>query len=96
MPAPSFRLALGGWSAQLSDADYGAYYADAAHTQYVVFKAASRPNELRDRIVASLEVQSDEGLALVIQGGAERIRNADFVGERRKSYLVDVALRLRQ
>jgi hypothetical protein len=96
MPVPSVRLGVGGWSAQLSDADYTSFYADAAQTQFVVRKTASRPNELRDRMLASLEVQSDEALALVIRGGAERIRNADFLGDRRKSYVVDVALRLRQ
>jgi hypothetical protein len=57
---------------------------------------ARRPSELRDRMGGSLEIQSDEGLALVIRGGAERIRNADFSGGRRRSYVVDVALRLRQ
>ena len=96
MPVPSLRLGVGGWSAQMSDADYTSFYADSAHTRYVVQKTASRPNELRDRLLGSLEVQSDAGLALVIRGGAERIRNADFVGDRRKSYVVDVALRLRQ
>ena len=96
MPATSFRMSVGGWSAQHSDADYTAYYADSAQTRYVVRKTASRPNELRDRMLASVELQSDEGLALVLRGGAERIRNAGFVGDRRKSYVVDVALRLRQ
>ena len=96
MPAPALRLRVGAWSAQHSDADYTAFYSDSARTRYVVRKAASRPSELRDRMLASLEVQSDEGVALVIRGGAERIRNANFLGDRRKSYVVDIALRLRQ
>ena len=96
MPVPSMRLSVGGWSAQLSDADYESFYTDSAQTRYVVRKTGSRPNELRDRMLASIEVQSDGGLALVIRGGAERIRNAEFVGDRRKSYVVDLALRLRQ
>jgi len=72
------------------------FYGDSAHTQYVVNKVASRPNELRDRILGTLEVQSDDGLALVVRGGMERIRNAFLIDDRRKSYVVDVALRLRQ
>jgi hypothetical protein len=96
MPGPAMQLRLTGWSAQLSNADYVAFYADSALTQFVVNKTASRPNELRDRILGTLELQNDDGLALVMRGGVERIRNADFLGDRRKSYIVDVALRLRQ
>jgi hypothetical protein len=80
----------------MSKAQYEAYYADADRERYVVRKVSSASNELRDRLLASLELRTDEGLALVIRGGAERIRNANFVGDRRKSYVVDVALRLRQ
>jgi hypothetical protein len=50
-------------------------------------------NELRDRLLASLEFQRPDGMALVARAGAERIRNADFTDARRHSFVLDVALR---
>jgi hypothetical protein len=94
MPAPSFRLRLAATSAQYSNAEYVAFYADSALTQYEVQKISSTPNELRDRLIATLELQSEAGLALVLRGGGERIRN-DFGGNPRKSYVADAALRIR-
>ncbi len=96
MPAPSMKVTVGGYSAQHSKADYEAYYADSAQTRYVVRKTAFYGNELRDRMIGSLELQNEDGIALVIRGGAERIRFANFTADRRRSYQVDVALRLRQ
>lgn len=94
MPAPSFRLQVAATSAQYSNAEYAAYYADSAHVHYVVYKTSSTSNELRDRLIGTLTVQSEEGLALVLRAGGERIRN-DFGGNPRKSYVADIALRLR-
>jgi hypothetical protein len=85
-----------GWSAQYSNNEYASFYTDSAHTQLERVKVASNPNEQRDRFLATLIVQGDDGLAFVLRGGGERIRNADFLGDRRRSYVVDVALRLRQ
>ncbi|HEY2026009.1 MAG TPA: capsule assembly Wzi family protein [Gemmatimonadaceae bacterium] len=96
MPAPSIRLMIEGWSAQFSNNEYGSFYTDSAHTLLERIKLTSNPNELRDRMLATLTVQGDDGLALVIRGGGERIRNANFIDDRRRSYVVDVALRLRQ
>jgi hypothetical protein len=96
MPVPSVRLMVEGWSAQYSNNEYASFYTDSAHTQLERLKVASNPNELRDRFLATLTVQGDEGLAFVFRGGGERIRNADFLGGRRRSYVIDVALRLRQ
>jgi hypothetical protein len=95
MPAASFRLNVAATSAQYSNAEYTSFYTDPAQTHFVVQKVSSTSNELRDYLIATLELQSDEGLALVLRGGGERIRNADFTGDRRKSYVANVALRLR-
>jgi hypothetical protein len=95
-PTPWMRLAVGAYSAQFSDADYRTFYTDSARTRFVVQKTASRSSELRDWMIGSLEMQSDWGFAFVIRGGAERVRNAFFFGDRQKPYVVDVALRLRQ
>jgi hypothetical protein len=94
MPAPSFRLNVAATSAQYSNAEYQAFYTDAANTRYVVQKISSTSNELRDRLIGTLELQSEGGLALVLRGGGERIRNA-FGGNPRKSYVADAALRMR-
>jgi hypothetical protein len=95
MPAPSFRLTVAATSAQYSNAEYASYYADSAHTRYVVQKTSSTASELRDRLIGTLTVQSEEGLALVVRAGGERIRNDTFTTDRRKSYVAEIALRLR-
>jgi hypothetical protein len=94
-PFPAVRVATEGRAAIYSSADYASEYADSAQTDYVVRKVAARPDELRDRFRATVEFQSDEGLALVVRGGGERVRNLNFQGDRRNEYLLDVALRLR-
>jgi hypothetical protein len=96
IPAAALRLSFEGWSAQYSNAEYTSYYAGPGATNFVVQKVSSSGNELRDRLVAALELQTDDGIAFVVRGGGERIRNANFTGDRRKSYVVEVALRLRQ
>jgi hypothetical protein len=95
MPAPSFRLNLAATSAQYSNAEYGAYYSDSAHVHFVVYKTSSTSNELRDRLIGTLIIQSEDGLALVLRAGGERIRNDTFTVDRRKSYVAEIALRLR-
>jgi hypothetical protein len=94
MPAPSFRLKIAATSAQYSNAEYEAFYADADKIRFVVRKLGSTSNELRDRLIATLELQSEAGVALVLRGGGERIRN-DFGGNPRKSYVANAALRIR-
>jgi hypothetical protein len=94
-PYPAVRLAAEGRAAIYTDADYASSYTDSAKTRFVLFKTAFRGDELRDRIRLSATIQSDEGLALVVRGGGERVRNLDFQGDRRNEYLLDVALRLR-
>jgi hypothetical protein len=95
MPAPSFRLQVAATSAQYSNAEYASYYADSAHTRYVVHKTSRTANELRDRLIGTLTIQSEEGLALVVRAGGERIRNDRFTIDQRKSYVAEIALRLR-
>ena len=96
MPAPSMRLTLRGYSAQYSSGEYASYYADADSTRFVVYKTSSGINELRDGGIGTLELQDENGLALVLRAGAERIRHADFIPDaRRKSYVASAALRLR-
>jgi hypothetical protein len=94
-PFPGLRIAAEGRAAIYSSADYESHYADSAQVVYVVTTVARRPDELRDRFRATVEIQSDEGLALVVRGGGERVRNLNFQGDRRNEYLLDVALRLR-
>ncbi|MFL5607926.1 MAG: capsule assembly Wzi family protein, partial [Gemmatimonadaceae bacterium] len=75
IPAPSFRLKLAATSAQYSNAEYVGFYQDPAQTQWMVRKVGSTSNELRDRLIGTLELQSEAGLALVLRAGGERIRN---------------------
>jgi hypothetical protein len=93
-PDGSVRTTLEGRSALYSQATYQAFYADADSVRYVVNKVSSGPNELRDRVRATLELQGNDGLALVLRAGGERIRNSFFTGAREKHYALDVALRL--
>ncbi|MFL5608634.1 MAG: capsule assembly Wzi family protein [Gemmatimonadaceae bacterium] len=95
MPAPSFRLNIEARSAQYSNAEYSAFYSDSSQTRYVVQKLSSTSNELRDRLIGTLTIQSEDGLALVLRAGGERIRNDTFTVDRRKSYVAEIALRLR-
>lgn len=95
-PASGVRMSVEGRSAIYSDADYRGVYTDSAHTIMEVQKTSSQPDELRDRLLAAFEFQSDEGLSFVVRGGGERIRNLGFMtGPSRNEYLFDVALRLR-
>jgi hypothetical protein len=96
IPSASLRMSVAAWSTQYSNAEYVTYYADPAQTQFVVRKATTHPEELRDRFVGTFEFLSEEGLALVVRGGTERIRNTNFQGYKSQPYMVDVALRLQR
>jgi hypothetical protein len=63
-------------------------------TRFTLHRVGTVTNELRDRMVASVEWPGTNGLTLLARAGAERIRNADFGPGRRHSYRLDVALRL--
>jgi hypothetical protein len=93
-PDASMRATLEGRSAQYSQATYQSFYADAEQVRFVVNKVSSGPNELRDRVRATLALQESDRLAVVLRGGGERIRNAFFGPARRNRYAVDVALHL--
>lgn len=96
MPAPSIRLMIEGWSTQYSNNEYVSFYTDAAQTRLERLKIASRPNEQRERFLGTLTMQADNGVAFVLRGGTERIRNADFAGGRQQPYVIEASLRLRQ
>ena len=85
------RIALDGRTELYSRSDY--VILDEA-TRFDLHRLGTVTNELRDRMVASVEWPYEGGLTLVTRAGAERIRNADFGSERRHSYRLDVALRL--
>ena len=85
------RVALAGRTELYSRSDYVIEDVDSA---FDLHRVGSVTNELRDRLVASLEWPSAGGLTLLARGGAERIRNADFGPGRRHSYRLDLALRL--
>ena len=93
-PSADVRLELEARTELYSKATYSSFYPDAGSSRYVVQKIASSPDELRDLLFATLTVQSDDGIALTMRGGAERTRNADFLGGRRRDYVVDIALRI--
>ena len=63
-------------------------------THFTLHRVGTVTNELRDRVGASAEWPGSNGLTLLARAGAERIRNADFGAGRRRSYRLDVALRL--
>jgi len=62
-------------------------------TRFDLHRVGTVTNELRDRLVASVEWPYEGGLTLLARAGAERIRNADFGAGRRHSYRLDFVLR---
>ena len=95
-PSANMRLELEARSDIYSKATYSAFYSDPAQTRYVVQKIASSPDELRELLFATLVLQSDDGFALTVRGGAEQTRNANFLGGRRRDYVAELALRVGQ
>jgi hypothetical protein len=95
-PTGGTRFEIEGRSAIYSDASYRAFYSDPAGTRYVVQKVSHEGDELRDILLGSLIMQNDEGLALTIRGGGERIRNFDFKGGTRRDYVAQIGLRYGQ
>jgi hypothetical protein len=85
------RVALGGRTELYSRSDY---VVQDVLTRFDLHRVGAVTNELRDRLVASVEYPQPGGLTLVARAGAERIRNADFTAARRHSYRLDVAMRL--
>ena len=90
------RFELEGRSAIYSNATYSGFYSDSAGTRYVVQKISHTDDELRDIVMGSLILQNDDGIALTLRGGFERVRNADFQGGRRRDYVAQVGLRIGQ
>ncbi len=95
-PSAAVRFELEGRTSIYSDANYGAYYSDSAQTIYHVYKVSKQADELRDLLFGTLVLQPDVGIAITVRAGAERIRNADFQGGRRRDYVADIALRIGQ
>lgn len=91
--APLLRMTLGARSAQYSDADYAASYADVEQVRYVVRKQRRGVNELRDGMSATIRLTRDDGSAFIAHAAAERIRNAGFTRARRRDYLVELSWR---
>ena len=85
------RVALSGRTELYSRSDY--VIIDEM-TRFDLHRLGAVTNELRDRVVASVEYPQPGGLTVVARAGAERIRNADFTAGRRHSYRLDIALRL--
>ena len=93
-PSSGTRLELEGRSAIYSNAVYASFYSDLANTRFVVQKVSHLPDELRDLVIGSLILQTDDAVALTMRAGAERTRNANFEGGRRRDYVAQVALRI--
>lgn len=85
------RVALNGRTELYSRSDYTIL--DVA-SRFDLHRLGSVTNELRDRLVASVEWPETRGLTLLARAGAERIRNADFVLGTRHSYRIDLTVRL--
>ena len=85
------RVALAGRSELYSRSDY---VIQDVNARFDLHREGAVTNELRDRLVASVEYPQPGGLTLIARAGAERIRNADFTSGRRHSYRLDVAIRL--
>ena len=95
-PTGGTRFEIEGRSSIYSNAGYRSFYSDSAGTRFVVQKVSHTADELRDIVLASLIMQNDEGVALTIRGGGERIRNFDFKGGSRRDYVAQVGLRFGQ
>lgn len=85
------RVALNGRTELYSRSDYTIL--DVA-SRFDLHRLGSVTNELRDRLVASVEWPETRGLTLLARAGAERIRNADFGLGTRHSYRIDLTVRL--
>ncbi|MEO8336817.1 MAG: capsule assembly Wzi family protein [bacterium] len=95
-PSAGTRFEIEGRSAIYSNAVYRSFYSDPGETRFVVEKVSHTADELRDIVLGSLILQNDDGIALTIRGGGERIRNANFNGGRRRDYVAQVGLRFAQ
>jgi hypothetical protein len=84
------RLTIEGRSAIYSSADYAT---DERGSSIRVRRVGPASNELRDRVIASVLSELRPGWVLAARAAAERVRNADFAGGRRRDYAADVTLR---
>ncbi len=85
------RIALDGRTELYSRSDYVILDVLA---RFDLHRLGSVTNELRDRVVASVEWPEAQGVTLLGRVGAERIRNADWAAGTRHSYRIDLAIRL--
>ena len=85
------RLSLDGRTELYSLSDYTVV--DRGGTLHL-YRKGRVINELRDRLMGTMELHATPATALVLRAGAERIRNADFTAARRRSYVVDLSVRL--
>ncbi|MEO6527825.1 MAG: capsule assembly Wzi family protein [Gemmatimonadaceae bacterium] len=95
-PIPSARVSIDGRRAIYSNAEYGAFYADRDSSRYVVQKLSRSADETRDRIGATLLVQSEAGPALSLRFVGEEARNYRFLGGERRYFAAELALHLQQ
>lgn len=93
-PVAPLQLSLDGRSAIHSNAQYRTFYEDPEQTRFVVQKMSREPNELRDRIGATVLVQSDAGPAVTARFVTERTRNYLFQGYRHTDSAAELAVHL--
>lgn len=93
-PAAALQLSVEGRSAIHSNAQYSTFYEDAEQTRFVVQKVSRTPNELRDRLGATVLVQSDAGPAVTARFVTERTRNYRFQGFRRTDSAAELGFHL--
>lgn len=93
-PSTPLLIELEGRSAMYCNAEYATFYEDPEQTRFVVQKTSRTSNELRDRIGATMLVQSDAGPTVTARFITERSRNYLFQGYRRTDSAAELAFHL--
>jgi hypothetical protein len=93
--SPTTQLGLEARGEAFGNAVYSGVYLDPARTVFTISKLSRTSDEQRELLIASYLYQRDARMAVVARAGAERIRNWNFEGGRRRDYVADLSLRVR-
>lgn len=94
-PSSRGQLTVEARSAIHSKALYSASYVDAERTLYEYATVSREPDELRDRLLATATLHLSDAARVSLRAGGQRVRNADFLGGRRRDYLLELGMHLR-
>jgi len=92
-PRAALGVGLEGRSTIASNATYAGTYDSAG--RWHVAKRGSAPDELSELALGTISVEPTPATRATLRLGADRTRNVMFAGGRRRSYVVDVAVRWR-